>query len=82
MNTPAAAAMGYQCDAVYPVTRPHETTTDEYTYQLRCKGEAVARVIICKDGRTLTVKRCAGCLNLLHVQAGVGRVVIESEVEL
>lgn len=80
MNAPAAAGMGSTCDTIYRIARKDEF--DDQPYLLRCKDEAVARVVICQDGRKLTVKRCAGCLNLLQAQAKVGRVAIESEQAL
>lgn len=82
MNTPAAAAMGYQCDALETITRPHEAVTEEYTYQLRCQGEAVAKIIIIRNNRPETVKRCPIHANLLHAQAHLGKVQIVSEVKL
>lgn len=80
MNAPAAAAMSNQCDLLSTIT-PHDEY-DETPRIYRCKGEAIVRVVIIQGERCHTVKRCAGCLQLLRAQAHLGKVQIVSEQAL
>lgn len=67
---PRAAAMGYQCDAVWK--NPNYDPDDNAPLLLRCHDPATLRMVIVTPDDAYQIKRCEPCAEVLRAKVQLG----------